>query len=353
MEPFQVLHVFVRSLRSVIRGLLVFILNYSLLPAFAQDHVYPEELAPHLFRHDHYTYHQGTAIQMAALSELAYWNEHELGLFFHALKDRYPEEPWEFRFLSDKRSHAQALLVRYNDRLVIAFRGTEFKACKDLFNDVKFLTYTNRSDADPRIQGLPTGHGGFRRAIINLICQQDLIEVMNDMIARSRGAKDAFPIYLTGHSLGAAMGSMFSGVLDTLGYNMSGAYFFAPPLGLAPDEACRLERRYGNTVHEIVNYKDYVPRALATNRCRYRHSGVFYRIGSDGALRVEPEKYVKMSCGERKVKKYHRLLAHRAALVDPVNSADGIMSRMGQESFPNNDRVKRACSTVELPTQTE
>lgn len=65
------------------------------------------------------------------------------------------------------------------------------------------------------------------------------------------------------------MGALFCGVLEAQGYNMAGAYFFAPPLAIRPDEACRLNKRYGTLVHEIVNYKDYVPRALATNRRRY------------------------------------------------------------------------------------
>ena len=328
------------TIRFVIAALLLLGSSERIM---GQDPVAHEELAPSLFNLDHTTYHQGTARQMAALAELVYWEGPEQDAFFTGMQRIHPELPWEYRHLADRRSDAQALLVRYPDRLVIAFRGTQFSVLKDLVNDVKFWTYENSPSASERIRGLPPGHGGFRRSVMALILRQGLLEVVDTLIRNAGGDVRTFPIYLTGHSLGAAMGAMFCSVLEAQGYTMAGAYFFAPPLALRPAEACRLSKRYGTVVHEIINYKDYVPRALATNRCRYRHFGLFYRFDVDGTLRQEPEMYVRMGRGERKVVAYHRLLAHREALKLPGNTAEAVRARQGQLTFPNNSPVDRGC----------
>lgn len=314
-----------------------FLFCISILACYAQeDEQVVEELNPSLFNHDFLNYDQKTALYCAQLSELAYWDSARIESFHRKIRTAYPEENHHFTFLDNTRRgiHTQALLWGTKDFMVIAFRGTEPTVFGDLLTDGKFWVYENTSESMEALANMPPGHGGFRKSLIGLIQDKDLFGEMDKLISRSNPDIDfsQFKIYLTGHSLGAAISQLFIQPLEHKNYNFSGAYHFAPPLSVACSVREEMRNKYGNKTYDIVNYKDYVPRA---GRFGVAHFGKFYRICDDGLVYKEKEAYVKFNLTEyTDAIKLHSLKNHIIAIRDEQNNREAIVLRSGTEEYP-------------------
>lgn len=137
--------------------------------------------------------------------------------------------------------------------------------------------------------------------------------------------KSTFPVYLTGHSLGAAISQVCLEPITFKGYNFAGAYHFAPPLAVACSVNGKMKEKFGNKVYDIVNYKDYVPRA---GRNDVAHFGKYYRICNNGLVYKETEAYVKFNIGEYRTEvALHSLANHILLLRDSRNSLVEINKR--------------------------
>lgn len=158
-------------------------------------------------------YHLGNAVYCAELSRVVYRHDIE--------EDRVPERPTRQEFLAhagfqqlaffqDVLTHTQAILVRHLETglRVLVFRGTE--------QDIRdFLT-----DVDVGGLGFSLGqpaplfvHRGFERA---------LDSVWADI--KSALQEDHGPVWVTGHSLGAALAS-----LACMRYEFACCYTFGSP----------------------------------------------------------------------------------------------------------------------------
>lgn len=302
---------------------------------FAQHSQIIEELNPNRFTSDFSVYDQNTALYTGQLSELAYWNQKDIDQMVKNINKNFPDYHVTAEIVDDKSSGAQALLWSTKDFLIVAFRGTEPSKIRDIVSDVKLWNYANHPSQKEKLANMPTGHGGFRRSLMNLISDQDLFQKINSIIYQSNSKADLtkVPIYTTGHSLGAAISQLFMECLRYKSYNFSGAYHFAPPLAVDCSENQYMKKTFGAKVYDIINYKDFVPRA---GRNGVAHFGQFYRICDDGLLYREPGAYVKFKGLEYfKAFKYHALSNHLASLRKQQNHGKVIKTRSsGDHSFP-------------------
>lgn len=304
-----------------------------------------QDLDPRSFNLDFSQYNQPTSIYCVQLSELAYFNKAEIMVFHSQFLKQFPESKQEFEFLeySGKGNDTQALLWANPKFMVISFRGTEPSSLIDWFTDGKFWNYKNNPSQNESLYNMPPGHGGFRTSLMNLM--SDEIDIMAKveklrLKVAPNSMKSEYPIFLTGHSLGAAISQMCIEPLNYSGFNFQGAYHFAPPLAVACSEREYMKKEYGDKVYDIVNFKDYVPRA---GRNGVAHFGKFMRICKDGSLCWEKEAYIKFKWWEYPSEiRLHMLGSHLKAVKDPKNSLSEINQRSNSDSgfnciTPRND----------------
>lgn len=316
--------------------IIIFLLCFS-LNVTAQCFYQVKELDPKNFNQDFSAYDQRTALYLGQLSDLAYSSDNtEIRRFVDYLNQLYKDDFITVDFVEDKKKDGQALLWCTKNFLVVAFRGTEPKR-KDFSTDLKFFNYKNNPSDSILLKNMPKGHGGFRSSLINLIRNEKLTEKMESLVMNSNPNIDykTFPIYTTGHSLGAALSQLFIECIASDQNNFAGAYHFAPPLAVHCSQNEYMKKMYEQKVYDIINYKDYVPRA---GRNGVAHFGQFYRICKDSLLYKEPEAYVKFTFKEKmklsSMLDYHSLNSHLAALRLTSNSNEKVLINSKNPGFP-------------------
>jgi hypothetical protein len=306
-------------------------LSYN-ISAFGQYDEMLHELNPGNFNKDYTNYDPATALFNAQLSELAYWKDDKINKFHQKVVARYPDQRVHYRLLEcDKKCNdVQALLWGTKEFLVIALRGTEPKVFTDWITDGKFWNYENTPEANEPLGNMPPGHGGFRKSLMNLINKNDLFKDIEDIIKKCNANADpfTFPIYLTGHSLGAAISQLLMEPLAHKKFNFSGAYHFAPPLAVACSVNEIFKKKFGSKTYDIVNFKDYVPRA---GRNGVAHFGTFLRICDDNLIYKEKESYINFRGKEYFSEfKLHSLRNHIEAIRKAENTSQNILQRSVQ-----------------------
>jgi len=306
-------------------SLIVLLLGFIRL--YGQEDVMLSELNPATVNMDFGDYDPATALYMGQLSELAYWKADQLEGLFNRVDSLYPESNLHYQFLDNEKTHTQALLWCTKNFLVIAFRGTEPSKLRDWLSDAKFWNYENNPSQNVSLANMPPGHGGFRKSLMELITEKEIFHEIDKIVKKSSPEANLseFPVYLTGHSLGAAISQLFIECLHYKKYNFAGAYHFAPPLAVSCSLSEYMKANFGDRVYDIVNYKDYIPRA---GRNGVAHFGKFYRICDDNLLYKEETAYVRFSGREYFFAlKYHKLSNHLRAIRDASNSSAAISGR--------------------------
>lgn len=303
--------------------------------AFAQDTSIINSLKPDYFSSNFNTYSQKTAIYLGNLSELVYKPEDSIGLYCGWINEAYPDAGYKCHFIEDPATHTQMMLWGNRERVILAFRGTEPSHWRDILTDIKIWVYKNKESTDSIYFRLPPGHGGFRKACMKLIREQRLVTQLDSFIRVCNPTANLteFPIYTTGHSLGAALSQLLIRPLVVSGHRFSGAYHFAPPLAVGKDTALILQNDLGESIYDIVNYKDAVTRLTKSNQNKLAHFGKFYRICIDSTLnRESPEIYYSFTFKERTAKfefYLHKLLHHLQLLSLTANNDVLVRSREG------------------------
>lgn len=294
------------------------------------------DLNPANFNKDFSEYDQLTSIYCAQISKIAYWDAAGIQKLHQSISEKYPNANYRSEFINhqDKKSHTQVLLWGNTDFLIIVFRGTEPSKIKDWITDAKFWNYENNPSSNEELANMPPGHGGFRRSLMSLITKKNLFERIDAFLLNGNPNADISetPIYVTGHSLGAAISQLFIEPLHYKKYNFSGAYHFAPPLAVSCDINDYMKTKFGNKVYDIINYKDYVPRA---GRNGVAHFGKFYRICKNGLIFKEKESYIKFRFFEYLSEfKLHKLQNHIKSIKNKENSMKLIYDRSIGKEYP-------------------
>lgn len=299
------------------------------LNALAQSNEMIKDLNPSSFSNDFSNYDQKTAIHLAQLSELSYEKQNDIEKIYQFIKKTYPNENINYGFIEDTggSNNTQALIWGNKEFIVVAFRGTEPSVLWDLLTDGKFWNYQNFPSDNDNLANMQPGHGGFRKSLSRLITIKGLFTEIENVMHKCNPNLDVhkYPIYLTGHSLGAALSQDFIEPLNYKGYNWQGAYHFAPPLAVSCAVNESMRAKYGSRTYDIVDYKDYVPRA---GRFGVAHFGKFYRICDDGLIYKETEVYMKFKFSEYRSELHlHSLDTHLKAIIQKNNSAIDIANR--------------------------
>ncbi len=284
---------------------------------------------PNHFNTNFSSYDQETAIICGILSELSYLNKEKGNQIITNIQEKFSTLNIHYDFIQVEKSGTELMFFGTDNYMVIAFRGTQFSKVKNLITDAKIRIHKDTEEEYDKKLHLPGGPAGFRRSMISLLEDDFIFKKINDFILKNyKRNMSTIPIYLTGHSLGAALASLFVEPLTFKNYHFSGAYLFAPPLAISKKDAEAIQQKFGNLIHEIVNYRDYIPRAMRYHRKKLKHIGTFYRIHRNGELHQEPERFISLQKREKhKVLEFHRLINHIKHLIKEKNANKYVRGR--------------------------
>ncbi len=167
------------------------------------------------------------------------------------------------------REGTQGFVAGNDELILVTFRGTEPKEIEDLMADAKIK----------RVPGKGGGHvhRGFKAA---------LEAVSADMAAAIRRFRDRDqPVFVTGHSLGAALAGLAVGASKTEGVEIAGLYTYGMPRIGNKIFAERFDERYGKKTFRFVNNNDTVTR-VPPRSFGYKHVGVVKYLNSKGELKT-------------------------------------------------------------------
>lgn len=208
---------------------------------------------------------------LAHCANLSYKSKSAIGkeleiLGFDLSRDNY--------YFSDPNTHTQAFVTGDKSKIILSFRGTEGKI-KDWVTDAK-IVQENWTDNNP----LGEVHKGFYSALTSI-----WDEVSSEIITLRTNNQS---IWLTGHSLGAALATLAAATLrlQQPEVEINGVYTFGQPrLG---DRT--FSKNYNSELKKItfrcVNNNDVVTR-VPPQMLDYSHVGRLMYFDSDGTLHAD------------------------------------------------------------------
>jgi len=211
-------------------------------------------------------YSQANALALARVSKLAYEPK--------GIIERIAWS-WKLDFQYYDQDDTQAIILENQDFLILAFRGTEVDP-DDILTDLDFW----------KVSG-PLGgkvHRGFRSALDDIWELPDGPWHHIDNMMRSREKK---PIFITGHSLGAALATLASAALCEFSYFPQGVYTFGCPRVGDWRFARALNHQIGHRFWRVENNNDIIPR-LPPWFFGFRHAGQRVYLSTWGDIIHQP-----------------------------------------------------------------
>ncbi len=243
---------------------------------FTRDALYHAERLPVFDEHDpHWTFNAETtslslpnAWWLCNLSHLAYHDEddgklilQQTGLTLEAFIDDRKESDSQGKLIKD----TQAYIVSSDSAVILAFRGTEPDSYKDFLADA-YLFPTE-------FPGKGMVHSGFFGALSGH-CWEKIQTVLARPDLRSK------PLWLTGHSLGAALATIAAAYLKP-----HGLYTFASPR-VGDGVFCATFK--DSNSHRFVNCSDVITRIPLKDDIGYQHIDTIQYFNADGELVENP-----------------------------------------------------------------
>lgn len=159
--------------------------------------------------------------------------------------------------------NTQAYIATNKDTMIICFRGTELKLADWM------------TDLDIDLVGGPAGrvHEGF---------QDGLSCVWKEMMQFIKSERKNKSLWLTGHSLGAALATLATARLRlNKDEPVNGLYTFGQPRTGDREFAQKFDQDFGQQTFRYVNNNDIVPR-VPFRSMKYSHVGMYRYFDADG-----------------------------------------------------------------------
>jgi triacylglycerol lipase len=198
------------------------------------------------------------ALAMMWFAQLAYEVD-DTGGDANAAKIAKIEGLWEFRSITPFRERAASLGKTFNttglvgergDAIVLAFAGTDPGVWETVVTDGRFQL------------GPENTHTGFQaafRAAAPLDAQGKMLGPVGEAIAKSKST--GLPLFVTGHSLGVAIGIIAADAMATKGTPPRAVYGFGTPCPGGAAFRQRYNAALGGVTYRLVHGRDVVARA--------------------------------------------------------------------------------------------
>ncbi|NTS75818.1 lipase family protein [Catenovulum sp. SM1970] len=180
-----------------------------------------------------------TALSLAVLCALSYKEPTEISI---QIKRWKLNQPTCISVCKSVDINTQCFVTSDKDNIIIAFRGSQ--EVQDWLSDFQAVR-------DPGPLKGTKAHGGIQDALYPAVIKlTNAIDVMRDNNQK---------IWLTGHSLGGALCSLYAGMLIENDYPVYGIYTFASPRPGNAAFAEQLNAKVLGPHHRVVNENDIVP----------------------------------------------------------------------------------------------
>lgn len=191
------------------------------------------------------------------------------------------------------RRGTQCFVASNDEFAVVAFRGSESRPretadeggsrYRDLFIDWVLTDF----DFLPEPSALAGEvHGGFQNGLDLVWEDDDGVQGLGSYLAELNAGASAPKVWVTGHSLGAALATLCAARCESL----QGVYVYGSPRVGDKDFgeafARRLRERFGGVCYRFVNNRDLVTTVPLPGR--YRHVGSLKYIDRDGRISDNP-----------------------------------------------------------------
>lgn len=207
------------------------------------------------------SFHIGNAVALARAAELSYQEP-------AVIEAAAIRELGYDRFQFVDHGGTQVFLAANDDCVLICFRGTEVNEVMDWITDTRMELV--RGPMDGKV------HAGFYDALSKVWRVIDASLHKLD----PRGNK---AVYLTGHSLGAALATLAAARWHDKGRRVKAVYTFGQPRTGDHAFARNYNFAYMPTTFRVVNQNDLITR-IPPRSFGYSHLGTFKYITSDGQL---------------------------------------------------------------------
>ena len=188
----------------------------------------------------------------------------------HAIQSQASQWSCHFRVVDVDRLDVQVLLVRSATEAWVAYRGTQPDKLRDFLDD---LDCAHESG----VWGSQV-HSGFRNAMMS---------TWDPVYAFVKDCKAAcLPVWLGGHSLGAAMATLAAAELFQAGSAPDGVANFGAPRAGDTTFAKAYDSRLGDRTWRVINHADIVTR-VPPRSLGYQHVGRAVHFDAAGQPRIE------------------------------------------------------------------
>lgn len=203
------------------------------------------------------------AIGLAQAARIAYLNQFAIASTVHT---------WQFtNFHFFEQRATQAFMMGNDQVIILAFRGTKARCLKDWMTDADI---TILKDCGGRV------HRGFSLGL-EAVWQQILTQLQ-------RFRTNNQTLFITGHSLGAALATIAAAKLTAVGQAVQGLYTFGSPRVGCPEFSYTFNQTFQDRAFRFVNHNDLVTR-VALRSLGYDHVGKCLYFDAEGKLHQEIE----------------------------------------------------------------
>ncbi len=212
-------------------------------------------------------YHGQNALSLARLAKLAYKDNVTMEqVVTGKLGFNY------FRVFAAQGT--EAYLMADDEKMIVAFRGSD--QIQDWLNDI-----------DIDLIGGPMGgkvHEGFARMLH--FVWRDLQVAIRELKAEAAAQNRSLPLWVTGHSLGAALATLATAYLREKDQPVQGLYSFGSPRVGDRAFARHFNGDFGDKAFRVVNKNDVITR-LPPRALSYSHVGQLYFFDGLGKLHTD------------------------------------------------------------------